>query len=96
MEVCNAHPKEGTTAALYEGKTAKGLLRALKEILLKLEKNTVQAEVTKFNFMKVTSNQTGAEFVDNIEAQVKILENLGREVTWKTKTRSLNLVYTIV
>ena len=31
--------------------------------------------------MKITSNQSGAEFVDSVEAQAKILENLGREVT---------------
>ena len=31
MEVCNAHPKAGTTAALYEGNTAKGLMQALEE-----------------------------------------------------------------
>ena len=70
MEACNAHSKSDTKAALYEGKTAKGLLRAL-------EKNIVQAEVTKFNSMKVISNQSGAEFVDSVDAQAKILENLG-------------------
>ena len=68
MKVCNAHPKAGTTAALYEGQTAKWLLRALEERILKVEKNVVQAEVTKFNSMKVTSNQSGAEFVDSVES----------------------------
>ena len=38
-----------------------------------MEKNTVQAEATKFNSIKITSNQSGAEFVDSIEAQAKIL-----------------------
>ena len=56
---------------------AKGLLQALEDRFL----NTVQAEVTKFNSMRITSNQTGAEFVDSVEAQAKVLENLGREVT---------------
>ena len=59
MEVCNAHPKAGKTAALYVGKIAKGLLRALKERFLNVKKNTVQAEVTKFNSMKITSKQKG-------------------------------------
>jgi hypothetical protein len=81
MEVCNVHPKACTTAALYEGNDAKGLLQALEERFLNVEKNTVQAEVTKFNSMKITSNQSGAEFVDSIEAQAKVLENLGRRVS---------------
>jgi len=81
MEVCNAHPKACTTAALYEGSDAKGLLHALEERFLNVEKNTVQAEVTKFNSMRITSNQTGAEFVDSVEAQAKVLENLGRNVS---------------
>mmetsp|Transcript_18781 Transcript_18781/g.27136 ORF Transcript_18781/g.27136 Transcript_18781/m.27136 type:complete len:177 (-) Transcript_18781:667-1197(-) len=51
MEVCNAHPKAGTTAAL--------------------------------------SSQSGAEFVDSVEAQAKILENLGREVTEDDKLTRL-------
>ena len=89
MEVCNAHPKAGKTAALYVGKIAKGLLRALKERFLNVKKNTVQAEVTKFNSMKITSNQSGAEFVDSVEAQAKILENLGREVTEDDKLTRL-------
>ena len=37
-----------------------------------MEKNTVQAEFTKFNSMKIISNQSGAEFVDSVEAQAKI------------------------
>lgn len=81
MEVCNAHPKASTTAALYEGNDARGLLKALEDRFLNVEKNTVQAEVTKFNSMRITSNQTGAEFVDSVEAQAKILENLGRRVS---------------
>jgi hypothetical protein len=32
MEVCNAHPKACTTAALYEGNDARGLLKALKSV----------------------------------------------------------------
>ena len=52
MEVCNAHPKASTTAALYEGNDAKGLLKALEDRFLNVEKNTVQAEVTKFNSMR--------------------------------------------
>ena len=71
MEVCNAHPKACTTAALYEGYDAKGLLQALEERFLNVEENTVQAEVTKFISMRITSNQTGAEFVDSVEAQAK-------------------------
>ena len=67
IEVCNAHPKAGTTAALYEGNTANGLMRALEERFLNVKKNTVQAEVTKFNSIKTTSNQSGAEFVDSVE-----------------------------
>ena len=81
MEVCNAHPKACTTAALYEGNDARGLLQALEERFLNVEKNTVQAEVTKFNSMRITSNQSGAEFVDSVEAQAKVLENLGRKVS---------------
>ena len=54
-----------------------------------MEKNTVQAEVTKFNSMKITSNQSGAEFVDSVETQAKILENLGREVTEDDKLTRL-------
>ena len=61
MEVCNAYPKASTTAALYEGNTAKGILRALEEGFLIVEKYTVLAEVTKFNSMKITSNQFGVE-----------------------------------
>ena len=71
MEVCNAHPKATTTAALYEGKTAKGLLRASEGRFLNVEKNSVQADVTEFNSMKITSNQSGAEFVDSVKAQAK-------------------------
>ena len=44
-----------------------------------MEKNTVRAEVTKVNSMKITLNQSGAEFVDSFEAQAKVLENLGHE-----------------
>ena len=70
-----------TQGLLYEGNDAKGLQKALKDGFLNVEKNTVQADVTKFNSMRVTSNQAGAEFVDSVEAQVKILENLGRRVS---------------
>ena len=89
MEVCNAHPKACTTAALYEGNDAKGLLQALEDRFWNVEKNTVQAEVTKFNSMRITSNQTGAEFVDFVEAQAKVLENLSREVTEDDKLTRL-------
>jgi hypothetical protein len=81
MEVCNAHPNACTTAALYEGNDARGLLKALEERFLNVEKNTVQAEVTKFNSMRITSNQFGAEFVDSVEAQAKVLETLGKKVS---------------
>ena len=42
VEVCNAHPKASTPAALYEGNDAKGLLKALEDRFLNVEKNTVQ------------------------------------------------------
>jgi hypothetical protein len=70
-----------TTAALCEENDARGLLKALEEIFLNVENNTVQAEVTKFNSMRITSNQSGEEFVDSVEAQAKVLENLGRKVS---------------
>ena len=44
----------------------------MEERFLYVEKNTVQAEFTKFNSMKIISNQSGAEFVDSVEAQAKI------------------------
>ena len=78
--------------ALYNEKTAKGLLRAWEGRFLNVEKNTVQAEGTKFNSMKMTSNQSGAEFVDNVEAQAKILDNLGREVKEDDKLTRLKEV----
>ena len=53
---------------------------------------TVQAEVTKFNSMKVTSNQSGAEFVDSVEAQAKILENLGKKSRKTTNWSGLKKV----
>ena len=86
MEVCNAHPKAGTTADLY--------LRALEERFVYVEKNTVQAEVTKFNSMKITLNQSRAEFIDIVEAQAKIVENLGREVMEDDKLTKLKESFT--
>ena len=49
----------------------------------------MQSEVTSFISMKVTSNQSVAEFVDSIEARPKILENHGREVTEDDKLTRL-------
>ena len=38
MEVCNAHPKACTAAALYEGNDAIGLLQALEDRYLNVER----------------------------------------------------------
>ena len=71
------------------------LTRALKVFastvreILNVEKNTLQAEVTKFNSVMITSNHSGAEFVGTVEAQAKNLENLGREVTEEDKLTRL-------
>ena len=54
VEMCNAHPKACTTAALYKGNDAKGLLQALEDRFLIVEKNAVQAEMTKFNSMIIS------------------------------------------
>ena len=81
MEVCNAHDKASTIAALYEGSNAKELLEILEERFLNIEKNTVQAELTKFNSMEIASFQDGPGFIDAIEKQAKVLETLGKPVT---------------
>ena len=63
---------ESTTAALYKvSKNSKRVIASFGREILNVEKNTVQAEVTKFNSMQITSNQSGAEFVDSVEAQTR-------------------------
>ena len=66
------------------------LLQPLEERFLNMEKNTVQAEVTNFYLNKFTSTQSGAEFLDSVEAQAKILENLGRKITEDDTLTRLN------
>ena len=61
-----------------------------------MEKNTVQAEVTKFNSMKITLNQSGAEFVDNVEAQeVTVDDELTRLKEGLTDRRYSQLAHSL-
>ena len=85
MEVCNPHPNAQTTAANYEGDDAPGLVKALEDRFLHVEKNIIQSEVSKFNSMRILPHPSGAEFVDGIETQAKVLKNLGRQVTGDDK-----------
>ena len=71
MAVCNAHSKLGTA----------GLMEALDENFLNVEKNTIQSEVSKSNSIRILRHQSAAEFVDGVDSQAKVLENLDREVT---------------
>ena len=89
MEVCNAHQKASNIAALYEGNSARELLKKLEDRFENVEKNTIQSEVSKFNSMEITSSQTGAEFVEEIEKQAKVLEDLGQTVTEDDKLTRL-------
>ncbi len=89
MEVCNSHQKASNIAALYEGNNARELLKKLEDRFENVEKNTIQSEVSKFNSMEITCSQTGAEFVEEIEKQAKVLEDLGQTVTEDDKLTRL-------
>ena len=41
----------------------------------------MQSEVSKFYSMRILPHQSGAEYVNGVESQAKVLENLGQEVT---------------
>ena len=81
MEVWNSHQKASNIAALYEGNRARELLKKLEDRFENVKKNTIQSEMSKFNSREITSSQTGAEFVEEIEKQAKVLEDLGQTVT---------------
>lgn len=68
--------KAQTTAAPYEGEDAASLMEGLEERLLNVD-------ITPFNQSCRNSipHQSRAEFVDRVESQAKVLENLGQEVS---------------
>jgi hypothetical protein len=80
MEVCNQHETAKTIAALYSGTSAKGLIERLRERFENVEKNTIQSEISKFNSMHILPQQSSAEYVDDIERQARVLEDLGQQV----------------
>jgi Holliday junction resolvasome RuvABC DNA-binding subunit len=71
MEVCNAHERASTTAALYEGESAAEIMKQLEDRFLNVEENTIQSEKTKFNTLAIQSNEI------RLDRQAKTLETLG-------------------
>ncbi len=89
MDVCEAHVNASQIAAKYEGEVASELMEKLRERFENQEKNSVQNEISKFNSMCIEENQSGAEFVDELETQAKVCGDLGRNVAEDDKLTRL-------
>ena len=68
-----------TMAATMRPVAASPSYRALDEKIRKVEKTKFLTEVSKFISTRILPHQAGAEFVDGVKFQAKVLENLHQE-----------------